>query len=1014
MAPEQARGEAVDARADVFSAGVVLAEMIAPNGIRTTTAREAIWQGIHREPPELPDSPWTSVLIKAVARQADQRYPSAAALARALEEVTLQVEGAEDVRPYPGLASFTEEDAEYFFGRELEVEAMWKKLRRPHLLGLIGPSGAGKSSFLRAGLLPVMPEGWSVVLTTPGNRPFTNLASVLMHEVSEDKEVLQQFLRFEEPDAAISLFRSWRQQLEHGLVIVDQFEELFTLNTPEVQERFAALLGRLAIEADVHVLLSMRDDFLYPCQGYEPLRPMLSELTLLRPPTGAALRRALVQPALKCGYRFQDEALVEEMIAEVSEERGALPLLAFAAAQLWEHRDREKGLLTREAYEHIGGVGGALAQHAEATLEKIGTDRVPIVREMFRNLVTAQGTRAARDVEELLSVFENKDAANDVLRELINARLLTTYEFPADEDEESGRTRVEIIHESLLSAWPRLVRWRTQDQEGAQLRDELRQAAELWEQHDRSTDRLWTGTAVKEFQIWRDRYSGGLTTAEEAFASAMVQHAERKRRRKRFAVLSGFAVLLAVVAVVSTLWQRSVAETRRAEASKLLALGQLELERYPTAAVAYALKSLEIADTYDARVFALRALQQGPIAIVMGTEWTDFGATANYVDVSPDGKWLALGGRGNAQLRGRDGGTTVALPGFSGEGFVGVKFTPPGDRLITFENTYEYGEVRYWSIPECVEVGSQRFFERGATSLKMKDSAFFTSTTVGEEEVIRPWPLDGGEPRIVGRMEALGAMVDSDIDREGKWLVWPKDRRVFLRSLEDWRRPSRLLGEHTDRVVKLAFDPGGDHVAAIDASGEVRLWSTEPRTNGPERSLQAKELRRVLFDHGGTRLAAFGTSEMRPTLLWDMNGPLEAEPTVFRRLATTSTYVNQICFEKTGRWLLTAHIHDVAFWPLPQSHPIVLRGHNGAIFDVTFTPDGKHLVSASQDGTVRLWPLDARHHQILLRKDFTYSEIQVAPVGTLPPRLGTIECIRRSSGRECAAGAYRLFFRHNP
>ena len=210
------------------------------------------------------------VLTRAVARIAEQRYPSAAALARALEEVTLQVEGAEDVHPYPGLASFTEEDAEYFFGRELEVEAMWKKLRRPHLLGLIGPSGAGKSSFIRAGLLPVMPEGWRAIVTTPGNRPFMNLARVLMRELSDDKAVMEQFLRFEELEVAIALFRSWRQQLEHGLVIVDQFEELFTLNSHQVQERFTELLGHLAVEADVHVLLSMRDDFLYHCHAHRP------------------------------------------------------------------------------------------------------------------------------------------------------------------------------------------------------------------------------------------------------------------------------------------------------------------------------------------------------------------------------------------------------------------------------------------------------------------------------------------------------------------------------------------------------------------------------------------------------------------------------------------------------------------------------------------------------------------------------------------------------------------------
>ncbi len=142
------------------------------------------------------------------------------------------------------------------------------------------------------------------------------------------------------------------------------------------------------------------------------------------------LRRALVQPATTCGYRFSDDELVEEMLAEVEGERGALPLLAFAMARLWEKRDRENGLLTRQAFHDIGGVGGALARHAEETMDRIGGHRVPIVRELFRNLVTAEGTRAVREWDELLSVFDEPQhqSAEEVLRELIDARLLTSYE----------------------------------------------------------------------------------------------------------------------------------------------------------------------------------------------------------------------------------------------------------------------------------------------------------------------------------------------------------------------------------------------------------------------------------------------------------------------------------------------------------------------------------------------------------------------------------------------------------
>ena len=501
---------------------------------------------------------------------------------RALEEVTLRVAGAEEKRPYPGLSSYTEADAELFYGREAEVEAMCRNLARPHLPAMIGPSGAGKSSFLRAGLVPALPEGWAYILCEPGDKPVAAFGQALAPKLLYDKEAVSQFVRFDEPEVAVSLFRRFRERHSDVLVILDQFEELFTLSPPEVQSRFAELLGRLAIEADIHVLLSMRDDFLFHCHDHPPLSPIFSELTPLGPPTGDALRRALVQPALGCGYRFEDESLVDEMLGEVSEERGALPLLAFAASRLWELRDREQGLLTRSAYERIGGVAGALAQHAEATLGRIGPARERVVREIFRNLVTAQATRAVRDKDELLSVFEERQAADDVLQELIDARLLTSFEVAGDS---SSSQRVEIIHESLLKNWPRLARGQTQDADGAQLRDQLRQAASMWEERGHPEDVLWTGSSFREFELWQERYPGGLTATEEAFAGAMVEESHKRRRRRWLAIASGFAALLVVVLVVEGQRQQAVQQARRAEAAKILALGQVELESPPTAAV---------------------------------------------------------------------------------------------------------------------------------------------------------------------------------------------------------------------------------------------------------------------------------------------------------------------------------------------------------------------------------------------------------------------------------------------
>jgi len=243
------------------------------------------------------------------------------------------------------------------------------------------------------------------------------------------------------------------------------------------------------------------------------------------PLSGTALRRALVQPALKCGYRFEDETLVDDLLRDLEKERGALPLLAFAASLLWEKRDRQKGQLTREAYKEIGGVQGTLAQHAETMMAKLGAENEPIVREIFRNLITAKQTRIARDTEELLSVFQkgpgaraSLTAAEKVLQTLIDTRLLTSFEASATRDENS-RSRVEISHESLITNWPRLVKWQTQEAESSRFRDQLGRAADIWAERGRSPDLLWTGAAYFEYQLWRQRYPGGLTSTEEAFAA---------------------------------------------------------------------------------------------------------------------------------------------------------------------------------------------------------------------------------------------------------------------------------------------------------------------------------------------------------------------------------------------------------------------------------------------------------------------------------------------------------------
>ena len=968
MAPEQARGAKVDARADVFAAGLVLAEMVSAGGLDARAALEALWQGVRETPPRVPDGPWAPVLQRALAGDADARYPSARALAHALEGVTSRLPGVEDTRPYPGLAPFTQDDAAYFFGREAEVEAVWTKLARPRLLGVIGASGAGKSSFLRAGLLPALPASWRAVLVTPGPRPFEALARALASACADDPHLLEALGRFDDTETVVGVVARWRSRHAHALVIVDQFEELFAQNPAEVQATFARLLGQLVLAADAHIIVAMRDDFLARCHGHEALAPILSDLTLLGPLGESGLRRALVQPALACGYRFEDETLVDEMVQAVVNERGALPLLAFAASRLWDKRDRERGVLTWGAYREIGGVAGALAQHADATLDRIGEDRIPLVREIFRNLVTAQGTRAVRERGELLSVFPSQPGADaaataeTVLDALVAARLVTAYDERGDEG--ARRQRIEIIHESLLTAWPRLVRWQTQDADGTQLRDQLRQAAQAWQERSRSEDLLWSGSAYRDLELWRERYPGGLSANEEAFAAAARRRTERARRRRRLGVTALLTIAAIVAATTSVLWSRSEAsrrhaeaQTQRAEAGKLLAIAERELARDATGALAYVMRSLELTDTEAARLFVLRVLQRAPVARVWRMA-KEFGPTMSIMDFSPDGRWAAVAGEKRAAVIGRNGRNGLLLGDYppSPVPYLTVRFGPSGDVLAADRA----GDVRVWTIPggRKLRSGQVEALESWLLVFTRPDT-FLTMTRAAGRWSFRSWPLVSGEPRIVGSLESEANWYFYESARHLFYEV-PNRGGIYLRSLVDWDAPPRLVvRDPPDRMslgfsLFLALSPDEAWLARSNRSADIRISRAVPPFTAPERVLRAPTaVTNLGYDPTGRWL--FATDhEHAPTTkyVFDLTAPPGAEPRVLARGEPVVWYF-PLAFDPTGRWAATIHTNEIAFWPLESPSAHVLSVPSLFAPAVAFAPDGRSLLWLALDAGVR-------------------------------------------------------------
>ena len=959
--------------------------------------------------------------------------------------------------PYPGMSAFTEEDAENFFGREAEVARMWRRLTSRRLLAVIGPSGVGKSSFLRAGVIPARPEGWGAVVCQPGERPIGSLAPALLPEFAGDIEATAQLVDLRDADRAVAVVSRWRGRFQQALLVVDQFEELFTHNPSEAQAAFAGLLRKLVDDADVHVVLAMRDDFLCRCQGLKPLQPVFDGLLPLEQPDPESLRRALVEPAGRHGYAFEDDQLPREMVAEVEGERGALPMLAFAVARLWEKRDRETGLLTRQAYHEIGGVGGALARHAEATVDRIGHERLPIVREIFRNLVTAEGTRAVREWDELLSVFdgesvslssrasegpkgrrESRDppnpgatmrkgapsrpsgdpsirssdsltrddrrgAAEEVLHALIDARLLTSYEVK-EEDAEPTR-RVEIIHESLLANWPRLVRWQTQDADAAQLRDQLRQAARTWDEHGRTVDYLWAGKAFREFTLWKESYAGGLSDVEMAFANAMTSLATRRRRRRRIASVAALVVFALIGAVFAALWRRSVQQERRAEAANLVSLGQLELESYPTSAVAHAIASLELADTRAARLLAVEALWKGPTAFSINEE------SCQFASFSEQGDRLLQRLNFDPRLRViSEDGSSFSMDQVHGSDQIWLQISPSGELICSMDRgtADDPARIVVWSMEQkhplaTMEVESPsklatwRCWDAGALVLLREGEA-------GHVEILGP---DGSHRRLGAvdlDLSARGTLIRLEAHSigEGGLLAVFGDGALSLVDIEeDTLSEPRLVRRVEPPLTGLAIDPMRRFIATSDATGRIDLLdpvdgSVVHTLDGPRGTrtwvrfvddgslLEAMSVdsdsvgqswiwsfesavpqltHRVhlgLLGTGGWgwdsvhRQAVKAGPDLK-TRLWRSEGPIDAEPLELMRGTTGILWMPE--FHPTGTWIAVPSNVGLAMWPLARSYSFILRHHTKVVYGLAFSPDGGWIASSSMDFTVRLWPL---------------------------------------------------------
>ncbi len=1009
MAPEQWRNEDVDPRSDLWAVGVLLFRLVA--GAHPLAPITSVLQlaqiGVLEVPMPgvlgaCPDVGALGPIVDRCLRKArGERFASADELLAALEAL-LPGRAApalgDDGSPFAGLSSFQEADAGHFFGREREASAVLGRLRSQALVALAGPSGAGKSSLARAGVIPALKRSHDrheAFVLRPGRRPLAALAEVLAQagaglslgegawpeEVpgALDADRLAAVLRTQPGFLGARLRERCRRGGGRALLFVDQFEELYTLGADAAERAaFVACLLSAADDASspLRVLLSLRSDFLDHAAEDAHFAAELTRGLVLLPPVGReGLREALVRPVEAAGYRFEGDDMPRAMLDALEGARSPLPLLQFAAAKLWEGRDRGRRLLTRESYERVGGVAGALSAHADATVAALSPLERALCRSVLLRLVTPERTRAVVGLDELRGPGEGGGTVEQVVRRLADARLVLI------EPGGPEGTVVELVHESLVERWPRLRQWLDESAHDAQFLARLRAAARQWHESGEAEGLLWRERAADEARAWLGRRAeapGGAGAAlggrEERYLRAVVALSERARRLRRRVAASVIVALGAIAFVVSVLALRAQREAVRANSEAAHARSEAARADREAALARNATRLAAARELSPADPTAALSLLREVEPPGVSREWAELAFQALHGGVSggvffhpdvvraaafsPDGRrFVTTAGDKLVRVFSADGaGAPVVLRGHEG-GLISAAFSPDGQRVVS---TARDKTARVWDADGKGEPVVLRGHGDGVFGAAFSPDGKRV-VTASLDGLARVWNADGtGEPLVLrGHADGLYSAAFSP---DGKRVVTAsKDGTARVWNTDGTGKP-RVLRGHADVVYSAAFSPDGKRIVTASGDRTARVWPAE----GPGKPL-------VLRGHdNAVYSAAFGPDGKRVvTASWDKTVRVwgadgAGEPLVLRG---HDDMVYTATFSPDGARILSASNDKTArVWGADGAgKPFDLRGHEGEVYGAAFSPDGRRVVTASSDRTARVWNADGTGRPLVLR-----------------------------------------------
>ncbi|MFE2630494.1 AAA family ATPase [Streptomyces sp. NPDC059374] len=867
------------------------------------------------------------------------------------------------VCPYRGLASYRQEDARWFFGRERSTDTLVARLRAAERTGglvmLVGASGAGKSSLLNAGLVPAVRDGAlggadaprtsAVLQLVPGADPLGEL----VRRVPELTDVVATVSTARAPDGSADgeadLVRdvhaavvAWarREASATGppgspsdaapappVLIVDQFEETFTLCADEADRRaFVRVLHaacappRPGAPAPALVVLGIRADFYEQCLVHPELADALQHRHMvLGPLTTTELREAVTGPAKAVGLELEP-GLAELIAREVgadgprgAHDAGVLPLLSHAMLVTWQRR--KAGRLTLAGYRAAGGIQGAVAATAERAWAQLDPAARTAARLLLLRLVRigedTQATRRRGTRRQLAAEAADPAKTEESLEALVRARLVT---LDAD--------TVEITHEALLHAWPRLRDWIEEDRQGHLLRQRLEEDGRAWEESERDSSLLYRGSRLEQAHEWaRSAGDTFLTRGAVEFLAASV----RLRRRTVWILRGGVAALVALALVA--VGAAAVAWKQRDDAQFAQVLAEADRFQYtdPSLSAQLDLVAHRLRPDDEETGSRLVSIVNAPLA----TPLSGHSGAVYLTSFRPDGEVLATAGY-DRTVRLWDV-SDARRPRALGKPLTGHRswvssavFSPDGGTLASAADD---GTVRLWDVrhPERPKpLGAPLTGHEATVYLVAFSPDGRTLASVSEDRTVRLWDVaDPGHPAPLATLTGAEAAVRS-----------------------------------------VAFSPDGRTLAAGGDDDTVRLWDVSDRARahqiGTPLTGHLGPVWSVAFNPAGTMLAV--ASADSTASLWNVSDPADASQ-VGEPLAGGSGEMYALGFSPDGRTLATGSGDGkVRLWSVPTSD---MTGRTGA-----FRPDGKVLATAARDGSVRLWNVSSPDRPVLLNKPF--------------------------------------------